>query len=161
MLTAAERTRRNTALTIAESALRAAGGVQGIAPRKVAAAFVNGKECPEEERSGAAREAPSTRGERVGDEPIPVGTDPRVKPGDVAPHVSSHDLVATLVDVAPIDTWITDGTGIARWRPVQDRLDVVPLPGGQSLIVLPNGFRIKLSRECSAHLSRLLDPERR
>lgn len=69
--------------------------------------------------------------------------------------------VDELMAHAPIDTWLCDAHGLVRWRPVTDRLDVVELPGGASLLVLPNGFRIKLARDQSGHLSRLLDPDNR
>ena len=39
-----------------------------------------------------------------------------------------------------------------RWRPVVDRVEVVPLPGGWKLLVVSGGLRIKLPPEPARHI---------
>jgi hypothetical protein len=60
-------------------------------------------------------------------------------------------------DGAPIDRWVCDATGLLRWRPIIDRLEIVALPD-DSRLVQGSGIKLRLMPGEALHIALLLLP---
>jgi len=61
---------------------------------------------------------------------------------------------AALAAAEAFDVWVPHPSGLRRWRPSIDVIDVQPFPGGKVLIA--GGLRIPLPDAEAAHVGRLL-----